>query len=201
VQYPKKGGYWAYRVKILINGTEHWITIPIVRAYSGTRLINEMEINNSVNWHDKALRTIEVNYCNAPFYYEAYPIVKQLLSQVNNNLAEYNLSITYSLCKILGIDSSKMIKSSTIKHEGTATDLLISMIKQCGANAYMCGGGASKYQEDEKFEQAGIKLIYQNFVSPVYPQLKSAEFVPGLSIIDPLMNTGIEGVKKLLGLL
>lgn len=62
----------------------------------------------------------------------------------------------------------------------------------------MCGGGAGNYQEDEKFEQAGIKLIYRNFKHPVYPQFNSIEFVPGLSVIDSLMNVGIDGVKKLL---
>ena len=37
-----------------------------------------------------------------------------------------------------------------------------------------------------------IELIYQNFNHPVYNQLNREEFVPGLSIIDCLMNNGLE---------
>ncbi len=62
----------------------------------------------------------------------------------------------------------------------------------------MCGGGASKYQEDEKFQSNGITLLYQNFTHPVYPQFNTVEFIAGLSILDTLMNCGIDGTKKLL---
>ena len=48
------------------------------------------------------------------------------------------------------------------------------------------------------FARAGIALLYQDYSHPVYPQQGAGEFVPGLSVIDALMNCGIEGTGKLL---
>jgi hypothetical protein len=198
VQFPKTGGFWVNRTKILISGNEHWLTIPVNRNYAGTRNINEMEINNSSAWQEKTIKTIDINYRKAPHFDEVFPMVSSLLEDKTGSICEYVLNIIYRMCSLLGLDKSKMIRSSSLAYEGNATDMLISLTKLVGGNAYMCGGGAQNYQEDEKFEAAGLELIYQNFHHPVYPQFNSKEFVPGLSIIDSLMNLGIEGVKNLI---
>lgn len=45
------------------------------------------------------------------------------------------------------------------------------------------------------FSKIGIKLQFIETKSLHYPQ-KSMEFLPYLSIIDALMNVGVEGVKE-----
>ena len=42
VQFPKTGGVWSNRVKILIGGEARWSTAPIDRSFTGTRKICEM---------------------------------------------------------------------------------------------------------------------------------------------------------------
>ena len=49
VQYPKKGGVWTNRVKLLISDQPRWATAAIDRNYSGTRQIKEMHF--LVNHH------------------------------------------------------------------------------------------------------------------------------------------------------
>ena len=198
VQFPKTGGFWVNRTKVLIGDTEHWLTIPVKRNYTGTKKINEMEINNSTAWQEKNIKTIDINYRKAPHFDLVFPLIKELLEYKTESICEYDLNITYRMCDLFGIDKSKMIRSSSIAYEGNATDMLVSITKLLEGNAYMCGGGASNYQEDEKFEAAGIKLIYQDFKHPVYPQFNSKVFIPGLSIIDSLMNLGVDGVKNLI---
>jgi hypothetical protein len=41
-------------------------------------------------------------------------------------------------------------------------------------------------------------LIYQNFEHPVYEQSNTTEFMPGLSVIDALMNCGFERTGELI---
>jgi len=41
-------------------------------------------------------------------------------------------------------------------------------------------------------------LIYQEFQHPRYDQVNTAEFVPGLSVIDALMNCGFERTAELI---
>src|SRR5437870_1640848 len=89
VQFPKTGGFWVNRVKVLINGIEHWLTVPVVRNYSGTRLINEMEINNSTHWCEKLVKTIDVNYKKAPYFDEVFPVILELLKNNTSNICDY----------------------------------------------------------------------------------------------------------------
>ncbi len=198
VQFPKTGGYWANRVKIIITGKAEWITIPINRNYSGTKNINEIEIDNSKNWNVKILRSIESNYRKAPHFEKVFPLIKDTLGNPGNSLIDLNLQIIFSLCSLLKIKTDHIVRASEIAAEGSSTDLLVSIVKHTGSDSYMCGGGASKYQEDHKFESAGIHLIYQNFKHPVYPQFNTLEFEAGLSVIDAIMNCGFEQTRKLI---
>ena len=46
------------------------------------------------------------------------------------------------------------------------------------------------------YEENNIELIYTGFVHPKYKQIQSQDFIPGLSILDVLMNMSIEEIKK-----
>jgi hypothetical protein len=46
---------------------------------------------------------------------------------------------------------------------------------------------------DKQFQENGISLKFHQYEHPVYPQLYG-EFIPYLSIIDLLMNTGREAL-------
>ena len=198
VQFPKTGGYWANRVKIILGGKGEWVTMPINRSYSGMKNINEIEIDNSRSWNQKMLKSISVNYGKARFFDEMYPIAETLLHSPGENLAEFNLNVINEFCRLLKIDTSHFKRGSAMNVSGNSTDLLVSIVNETGCNAYMCGGGASKYQEDEKFKQNNIELIYQDFKHPVYEQFNTAEFVPGLSVLDALMNCGSERTYELI---
>jgi hypothetical protein len=197
-QFPKKGGTWSNRVRLAVNGRAAWATMPIVRAYHGRRRIGEMRINNATPWRDKLLKTIQASYSRAPFFFEVFPFLAEPVNNPTDSLTEYNLSAIISLAIALQLDPAKIILGSTLNVEGDATDLLIAMTRAVGGTAYLCGGGAAGYQEDERFAAAGIRLIYQDFQHPIYPQINTHEFIPGLSIIDVLMNCGLEKTRAML---
>jgi len=198
VQFPKKGGTWGNRVKLLINGKPEWFTLPVVRSYHGLRNYAEMEIDNAAPWRAKLLKIIQTNYQCLPFFPEVFPLLEELIGNPTDCLTEYNMSAIIRLAKALRLDVSKLILGSTLPAWGNATDLLISLVKAAGGTAYLCGGGAGGYQEDEKFPKAGLELIYQNFEHPVYEQANSPGFVPGLSIMDVLLNCGFEKTRELI---
>lgn len=198
-QFPKSGGgTWSNRVRLLINGQHTWVTMPIVRTYHGTRRICEMEINNTTPWRDKLLKTLRMNYTRAPFFKLVFPFLEELINQPTGSLAEYNIVSIRSISERLGLDSSKLILGSNLDVTGAATKLLISMVKAVGGTSYLCGGGAGGYQEDELFNAHCIELIYQNFNHPTYPQTSANQFVPGLSVIDCLLNCGWDDTRKLI---
>lgn len=198
VQFPKKGGTWCNRVKLLVGGKPDWVTMPVERNFHGTRLISDMKINNNVPWRKQLLKTIHTNYSRKPFYKEALQLIEDLINNPTNYLAEFNMNAIMAIAKRLKMDGRKIIFSSTFNVEGKGTDLLIALVKQVGGNVYLSGGGAAGYQEDNKFAMAGIELRYQCFNHPNYLQHRGREFIPGLSIIDALMNCGIEQTYALL---
>jgi hypothetical protein len=197
VQFPKTGACWTNRVKIIVNGEPKWITVPIIRRYNGFKLIKEIEIDNTVNWRLKILKTIEYNYKKCSFFEEEWETIKNLINYKTNYLSEFNINAINFLIKYLELDKCKVIRGSSLNCSGKATDLLVSMVKVVGGNCYLYGSGALAYQENYKFEQNGIKLIYQNFNHPTYPQL-SKSFIMGLSFIDALFNIGRKKLSKFL---
>lgn len=66
-----------------------------------------------------------------------------------------------------------------------------------GCDSYMCGGGAAGYQQDERFQEENVRLIYQSFIPMEYDQ-GIDECVKGLSIIDALFHCGFEGTKYMI---
>lgn len=195
-QLIKTGGSWVNRVRLIISGQATWMTVPVIRPH-GVQLIKDVMINESTPWRDKLLKTIQMNYTRAPFFKQVFPLVEELISNPTDKLAEHNETSIRAITNALGLDTSKLVLGSSLDVTGTGTNLLVSMTLAVNGTSYLCGGGAT-YQEDDKFAQAGIELIYQQFKHPVYPQVNTKEFIPGLSIIDALMNCGIEGTRKLL---
>ena len=198
-QYQKTGGTWTNRVQIRAGERALWLTAPVDRSYSGTRAINEIQFSpRESDWREKMLKTIQQNYSRARHFGEIAPQLEPLLAYKTDSLCSYNVNAVLGICQLLGLPASKFRVSSSLDVNETATERLVSLSKAVGARAYMCGGGADGYQQDDKFEAAGLRLEYQNFKHPVYVQHGGGLFVPGLSIIDSLMNCGVRGVRDLL---
>jgi hypothetical protein len=198
VQFPKKGGVWTNRVKLLIGGEASWFTATINRQFHGTRSINEMSFLQGNPWREKLFKTLEHEYKKHPFFPEVAQVVQPLLLNPENRVADYNIQAITAIAKAVGLNTEKLKRSSQFSVDEASTEMLCTLTRTAGGDVYLCGGGAEGYQEDEKFEAQRIGLQYQNFVHPVYPQKNQDSFVPGLSIIDMLMNQGFKKTSNLL---
>lgn len=192
VQFPKTGGSWSNRVKLLIGGEARWLTAAIDRNYHGTRTICEMRFLNDNPWREKALKSIETYYSRHPFYDETLALIVPLLLNNELNIAEYNIHAVTTIVQHLGLNTSKLIRSSSMSHQGSSNELLCSITQAVGGDIYMCGGGADGYQDESVFNAHGIRLLNQSFVHPIYPQYRQQDFVMGLSVVDALMNVGFD---------
>jgi hypothetical protein len=198
VQFPKTGGVWCNRVKLLLTGEPRWVTAPVDRSFQGTRLINEMAFSSNENWRSKVLKSVVSSYKRAPYFDEAYSTIEPLVQYPDNNVAEFNIHAIRTLVNALGYPVNSLIRSSSLFTDSSATARLIDLTKSVGGNSYLCGGGAGAYQQDYAFQTEGVSLVYQNFDHPEYPQFGRHDFVAGLSIIDALMNLGFSGVTRIL---
>jgi hypothetical protein len=197
VQFSKTGGTWSNRVRILLEGRPTWATLAVERAFHGVRLVRDMRVADGP-WRVRLLRTFRGAYRRAPYFDDVFPLVEELIGTPTDMVAEFNLAVVRALTGRLGLDPGKLIVGSTLGVEGAGTDMLVNSVRAVGGSGYLCGGGAQGYQDDERFASAGIGLVQQEFQHPVYPQLGADEFVPGLSIIDALMNCGFVGTRELI---
>jgi hypothetical protein len=144
-------------------------------------------IDDSKPWRAKLLKTIETNYRRAPGYAAGIDILEQLINAPESNLAHFNIAAIRRIAERLGVEARFLLQSN-LRCEGHATELLISITKAVGANAYLVGGGSGGYQDDDAFAAAGVTLHYQNFRPQPYGAPDN--FLPGLSVIDYLMRDG-----------
>ncbi len=192
-------GIWTKRVKIIVNKQAQWITIPVIKP-KGVEFtaINTWEIQLNDKRNIKKLsQTIVTNYKKAPFFHEVFYLVENYFIDTEKLLAIRNMKFINKICEKTGI-KTPIIFSSDLNCKKKSTYLLIEICNKVTADTYICGGGADSYQQDEKFEKVNIELVYQNFQHPIYNQFNTDKFIPGLSIIDSLMNLGFDGIKKIL---
>jgi WbqC-like protein family len=198
VQFPRTSkGTWINRVKLLVGGREQWVTVPIVRSEGSALPIAAVRIDDAQPWRKKLTRTIELNYRRAPAFDDVFPFVSELLSTPGDRIAAFNEQNARRLAEKLELDAGKIVRSSELDVDGQSTELLIELTLAVGGTAYMPGGDAYRYQEDDKFPERGLELASQDFVHPTYPQAVEP-FVPGLSAVDALMNCGFDGTRALL---
>lgn len=197
VQFQKSSGTWSNRVKILVSGKESWLTLPISRNYNGYKNINEMFFKDNENKLD-LLRKIKFNYRKADFYNDGLKIIEPLILFEEQSISLYNLNAITNLCSHLGINSKKIITSSSLSHNGSSNELLISLVKQCDGDTYLCGNGSLGYLDTKIFTKNAIAITWQEFQAKIYKQQMTSIFIPGMSIIDGLMNIGVKGIIDIL---
>jgi hypothetical protein len=190
VTYPRSGsggmGSWVNRVRVRVQGEAKWVTCPVKRVQLGTSIL-AVEIDDGQPWRARLQKTLIANYGRAAHFEETMAFLSPLIQNPENNLAAFNIAAIGAIAARLGI-AAQFRRQSELNYQGTATDLLISLVHGAGGDRYLSGGGAGGYQEDEAFAEAGIRLIYQGFVPQAYGD--PARFLPGLSVIDYLMHDG-----------
>lgn len=196
VQMIKTGSSWFNRCNFLIDNTSKFVTIPVSRP-TGTVLIKDAIINDH-KWKKRVLGHLLSTYGRHPYFKENIEPLHMIIESSDDNLCDLNLSILSHLIKLFDLENTTILKSSELAINSCSTRRLIDLVKKTGCDSYLEGGGATGYQEDNLFKDAGISLIKQNFVHPSYPQRGNPDFIAGLSILDPLFNCGVVGTKKLI---
>jgi hypothetical protein len=197
---PRDSGFWGRRVKVISNKKDYWLSIPLVKPAKGIigQPISEMKINlNEKKNFKKSITLIKQNYAKTPYFSVVFPIIDNYFNSEEEFLCIRNMEFIKTIIKELNI-STEIIYSSSLNCEKKSTELLIEIVNKTNGNIYLCGDGADGYQIDELFKNEEIGLEYNNFKHPIYNQINTDSFIPGLSIIDSLMNIGFNGVAKLL---
>jgi hypothetical protein len=191
VQYPR-GRSFAARNRIKTANGVRFLTIPVSvpKGHSGKASYLEVEFADDP-WQERHLKTLEQSYRRAEWFDEVFPLYARELEQ-HARLIDLNLALIEDFCSYLSITTPRLRLSQLVPSFGTKTELVIDICHAVGATVYLAGGGASRtYLDEGLLNENGIELRFDEFTTPVYPQLWGT-FEPQLSIIDMLFNCGIE---------
>ena len=189
-----KGG-WVNRNRILINGNPSYITLPLSHA-SPNKRICDLSLRASPGWQRKMIKSIENTYKRSPHFSEIFSeIVKQLEYQASN-LADFLAHHLGAMASLLEINTEFVITSRCYENsELTGQDRVLDICKAEGAEAYINLQGGKVLYDSESFDDANVDLRFITTRITAYKQ-RSVGFLPNLSIIDTLMEIGVEGVKQ-----
>lgn len=186
IKYTKKG--WINRNRIQDSSSEiRVISLPL-KSDSDFLPISKRFLSSDFD-KEKLLRQISSAYRHASCYEYGMKIVETLFSSEDTNLFRFLYSSLNLIINELEIETQLHI-SSQIE---TSTDLfgeerVIGICKDIGATTYINPPGGVDLYSDANFQQNQLELL---FVSPHLSEYSSVtQFVPGLSIIDLLMNVG-----------
>ncbi len=189
VQYDKNG--WRNRNRIKTSQGIQWLTVPVIIGTS--RMINDILIDNRQKWQKKHLKSIEQNYRKSPYFEKYFHIFEEGFLSKWERLIDCDTFFIEKLKEALGINTP-IIFSSDLKSKGKSVDRLVKILIELGGNAFYEGIAGKDYIDEKFFNEAGIKLIYQDYNHPEYNQMYG-QFVPYLSVVDLIFNEGDESLK------
>ena len=192
VQFKKNE--WQNRNRIRTAEGWQWITVPVLHKF--LQKISEVEINNTVQWNKKHLNALITNYSKAPFFKEYIGFFEQAYAQDWKYLVDINIHIIQNLVKLMGIPNKKLILASKFESREGPNERLVDLCGQVGGDIYLSGKDGAQYMDLDIFEKEGIKIIFQDYKHPQYPQLFGS-FEPYISILDLLFNCGPESLSIL----
>ena len=195
VQYDKHG--WRNRNRIKTANGVQWLTVPVHFSLTDASRLCDIEIDQRKAWSRKHLNSIRQNYSRAPYFDQYFPMFDEVFSQKWTSLVSLNVAFLRRFSEALGIQT-EFVFSSTIANSGDKCQRLINICKMLKADVFYEGAAGKNYIDENLFREEGIKVEYQNYQHPIYPQLYG-EFVSHLSIIDVLFNCGQE-TSRIIGI-
>jgi hypothetical protein len=150
-------------------------------------------IDKSRDFSATHIRSIELSYRKAPYFADYATGLFGILRGGHDRLASLTVELITWLRDQLGI-KTPLLRASEIDGGGRKADLLAAICEHAGADHYVSPPGSREYMEESTvFADKGIAVSYHAYTHPSYAQ-QYGEFLPYMSTIDLLFNTGPESL-------
>lgn len=185
VQFEKNS--FTNRNKIKSPQGAIWLTVPLKTKGHMSNTIKDIKIDNSQSWQKKHLNSISINYRKSPYFNCLYPKLEQLYSASYEIFTDLAFSHLMFWLAELGI-GTKVVKASRLSIESNKSALVLDLCTKFKASCYISGALGRNYLDENAFRKKSIRIEYQDYVHPKYPQLYGT-FLPSLAIVDFWMNS------------
>ena len=187
------------RNRILTANGELWLAVPVQVKGKRDQAIKDTMIDNAQAWGKSHFASLRHTYGKAPHWQEHAAFLEETLcARTWERLMDLNIAVTAYFLGCFGVATPVRLESE-IGTSGESTERIIELCRKTGADCYLSGNGAKAYMDEARFPQEGLRLEYQRFVHPTYPQFNTtAAFFPYMSALDAMMNVPRERLAALL---
>jgi hypothetical protein len=190
------------RARILVDGEPRWLTVPVVQRSQKEQILDKAidnRLEGSRHWSRVQAATLRHAYRAAPYANLYLPVLRDILESSWERLVDLDLALLELLRDAFGIHTP-LVRSSELAVQGAKSELILEICRELGADCFLGGmGGSRAYLDAEAFRRAGVRVKWQDFRHPVYPQCHSGAFAAGLSAADLLLNRGPLGRHLFIG--
>ena len=195
VQFEKNS--FTNRNKVRTHQGWTWLTVPVrTKGRFGDLAINRAEIAAGPNWARKHWDTLRLGYAKAPYFQEHARFFQGVYSREWTSLDALLRETTNYLLEALGI-GTRILYSSQMSPQGSKAQMVLNLCRTAGAQVYFSGALGRDYLCELEFEEAGIRVAYQEYLPTPYPQLHPG-FEPFMSAVDLLFNCGPQSLSVLM---
>jgi len=173
-----------------------WLTVPVYKRGRSQQEILEVEICHDRKWPNRCWSLMEQGYRDAPHFALHRDFFRELYRTPWLRLVDLNVAIIRYLAEQLGTGARLILASELGIRERGATEVNHAIAEALGADVYLSGRQGLEYLDEKPFAESGIRVVYQDFQHPVYPQ-RWGEFAPNLSCVDLLFNCGAESLERI----
>ena len=195
VDFSKGKDNWHHRNRIRNPRGWDYITMPVSDHFN-YKPFTSVVLNGDTEFRKrKHIKTFCLNYQKAPFFDEYFGPFAELYTEKETSLAEFNIKLIRWMLDSMRI-RARLVRSSELDFDRDArkTDMIMGIMEAVGGDRFISGDGARCYLERERFQGNGISMEFQNFHHPEYQQTYPG-FIPNMSAIDLLFNTGKSALK------
>jgi hypothetical protein len=191
VQFERRS--WQSRNRILMNGDICTLTVPVRKTARATA-IGDIELSGNEDWQAAHWKTLRIAYAKAPHGSALLGLLEPVYLEARfSRLAELNQQLIESFCRALNIDTP-LVRASSLGCGGARSQHLFAICSELGCSGYVSPRGSADYLAADEFAAMGsLRLSFQEFTPRPYAQLRVAEFVSHLSIVDVIANIGVAG--------
>lgn len=190
VQFQRRS--WHTRNRILLQGREHLLTVPVAAAHQRDRLDQVQTVDEP--WRARHWATLVSAYGKAPHGRELLDLLQPLYQPAqpgSRALADWNAALIGVLAQALGIATPR-VRASELGCGGQRSDHLLAICLALGCDHYLSPRGSREYLEEDAFEaNERVALAFQQFEPRPYAQQRAEAFVSHLSVVDVIAQQGL----------
>jgi len=200
VQYIRHG--WIERNRIQKQGGGWiYIRVPITKEFGRETRIQNIRIDNTINWKKTILDQLQIYKRKAPYYEPTISMLNKVFENTYINISTLNRDCLNAVLNYLGLKKDIKIFSEMnieIEEPKAPDEWALNICKAMGVDEYWNPPGGISFFDRNKYMMNNITLRFLKPILAKYDQ-KNDGFQEGLSIIDVLMFNSKETVINYLG--